>query len=178
MTLALDHVFNVLRYWVDTFGAEKIYVMMSSPTESNQVISPRHFEKHALPFHGEYHERLRALGMKRFGFHICGDQNLNLPAFADLMPWPHPSILSFGHEVDLEAAARHFPDDIIYGNIEPALFVTERPQQIYERCRGIIRKGRNAPGGYILGPGCGLQVASPVNVFAMTKAVNDFGWYS
>jgi uroporphyrinogen decarboxylase len=177
MTLALDHIFNVLYYWIDTFGAEKIFVMMSSPTESNQVISPRHFERHALPFHTEYHKRLKVVGITRFGFHICGDQNLNLPYLADLSPWPHPSILSFGHEVDLEVAARYFPDDVIYGNIEPALFVTETPHQIYERCKDIIIKGRKAPGGFILGPGCGLQVASAVNVFAMTKAVNDFGWY-
>jgi len=177
MNLALDHIYNVLRYWVDTFGREKVYVMMSSPTESNQVISPRHFEKHALPFHAEYHKRLKALGIKHFGFHICGDQNLNLPYLADLAPWPHPSILSFGHEVDLEVAARHFPEDIIYGNLEPSLFVTETPQAIYERSRGLIEKGRKAPSGYILGPGCGLQVASAVNVYAMTKAVNDIGWY-
>ncbi len=177
MNLALDHIYNVLRYWLDTFGREKVYVMMSSPTESNQVISPRHFEKHALPFHAEYHKRLKALGIKHFGFHICGDQNLNLPYLADLAPWPHPSILSFGHEVDLEVAARLFPEDIIYGNLEPALFVTETPQAIYERSKALIEKGRKAPGGYILGPGCGLQVASAVNVYAMTKAVNDSGWY-
>jgi len=29
----------------------------------------------------------------------------------------------------------------------------------------------------MLGPGCHLLMAPPVNVFAMTKAVNDFGWY-
>jgi uroporphyrinogen decarboxylase len=177
MNLALDHIGNVLNYWVETFGRDKVYVMMSSPTESNQVISPRHFEKHALPFHAAYHERLKALGIKHFGFHICGDQNLNLPYLADLAPWPHPSVLSFGHEVDLEVPARLFPEDIIYGNLEPALFTTETPQAIYERSKALIQKGRKAPGGYILGPGCGLQVASAVNVYAMTKAVNDLGWY-
>ena len=177
MTLALDHTFNALQYWVDTFGAEKIHIRMSSPTESNQVISPRHFEKHALPFHVEYHKRLKALGVRRFGFHICGEQNLNLPYLAGLQLWPHPSILSLGHEVDIEVAARYFPDDIIYGNIEPALIQTGNPQQIYELSRIAIEKGKKAPRGFILGPGCALLGGTAVNVFAMTKAVYDFGWY-
>ena len=178
MKMAIDHIFNVLRYWVETFGAERVFVYMSSPSESNQVISPKQFEEFALPYHIEYHNRLKTLGIKRFGFHICGDHNLNLPYLAEVSPWPHPSILSFGHEVDLEVAAEFFPDDIIYGNIEPAVIQTGSPQQVYELSKIAIEKGKRAPGGFILGPGCGLPAASPpVNVFAMTKAVDDFGWY-
>ena len=178
MRMAIDHIFNVLSYWVDTFGPEKIYVSMASASEANQVISPKHFEKFALPFHIEYHKRLKALGIKRFFWHICGEQNLNLPYMAEAKPWQHPSILTFGHEVDLEAAAKFFPEDIILGNIEPAVLQEGTPQQVYELSRIAIEKGRKAPGGYILGPGCTLPAyAPPVNVFAMTRAVNDFGWY-
>jgi len=175
--LAIDHIFNVLRYWVDTFGLDKIFVYMSSPSESNQVISPKHFIKFVLPYHVEYQRRLKDMGIKHFGFHICGDQNLNLPYLADLSSWPHPSFLSFGHEVDLEVAGKYFPEDIIFGNIEPAVIQTGTPQQVYELCKSAIKKGKKAPGGFILGPGCGLLAAPPVNVFAITKAVNDFGWY-
>jgi len=176
--LSIDHIFNVLKYWVDIFSLDKIFFYMSSPSESNQVISPKHFEKFALPYHIEYHKRLKALGkIKRFMFHICGDQNLNLPYFADLSLWPHPSILSFGHEVDLEVAGKYFPEDIIFGNIEPAIIQTGTPQQIYELSKIAIEKGKKAPGGFILGPGCGLLAAPPVNVFSMTRAVDDFGWY-
>lgn len=177
MRMALDHTFKVLQYWIETFGAEKLFVKMSSPSESNQVISPRHFENFALPHHIEYHKRLRATGIKRFGIHICGDQNGNLPYFADLALWPHPSILSFGHEVDLEVAGKYFPEDIIYGNIEPATTQTGTPQQVYDLCKVAIEKGKKAPGGFILGQGCHLLAAPPVNVFAMTRAINDFGWY-
>jgi uroporphyrinogen decarboxylase len=177
MTIAIDHTFNVLSYWVETFGVEKIFVFMSSPSESNQVISPRQFEKLALPYHSEYHKRLSATGIKRFCFHICGDQNLNLPYLEDLSPWPHPSVLSFGHEVDLELAGRYFPKDIIFGNIEPAAIQTGTPQQVYELSKIAIEKGKKAPGGFMLGPGCHLLMAPPVNVFAVTKAVNDLGWY-
>ena len=178
MKMAIEHTFNVIGYWVDTFGAEKIFTNLSSPSESNQVISPKQFEKFALPYHAEYQKRLKALGIKRLRFHICGDQNLNLPYLAELASWPHPAVLSFGHEVDLEVAAKYFPEDIIEGNIEPALIQTGTPQQIYELSKVAIEKGREAPGGFILAPGCGLPPAAPpVNVYAMTKAINDFGWY-
>lgn len=178
MDLALEHICNVLQYWVDTFGTDRLIAWMSSPSESNQVISPRVMEKFALPYHIEYHRRLRALGIKRFGLHVCGDQNLNLPRLSEASPWPHPSVLSFGHEVDIETAARYFPQDIIFGNIEPAVFQIGPPQKVYELCKAAIEKGKKAEGGYILGPGCGLPPTAPaVNVYAMTKAAHDFGWY-
>jgi uroporphyrinogen decarboxylase len=178
MSIALEHMFRVLGFWADAFGPENLFVWMSSPTESNQVVSPRAVRKLALPFHLAFHQRLKALGIKRFGFHICGDQNLNLPLLAEASPWPHPAVLSFGHEVDLEKAGRMFPQDIIYGNIEPALMQTATPQAIYENCLLALKKGKKAPGGFILGTGCGLPpTVPPVNVFALTKAVYDHGWY-
>lgn len=178
MKLALAHILNVIEDWIDTFGTNRLMVQMSSPSESNQLISPKQFEKFALPYHARFHDRLRAMSIKRFFFHICGDQNLNLPYLAELSPWPHPSILSFGHEVDIEVAAKYFPKDIIFGNIEPAAIQTGSPQQVYELCRLAIEKGKKAQGGFILGTGCGLPPASPpLNAFALTRAVNDFGWY-
>ena len=71
-----------------------------------------------------------------------------------------------------------FPKDIIFGNIEPAVIQTGTPEQVYELCRVAIEKGKKAPGGFILGPGCGMPVNAPsTNVYAMTKAVHDFGFY-
>jgi len=180
--IGIEHIFNVLQYWVDTFGASKVLYYMSSPSEANQIISPKHLREYALPYHKEFHTRLRAMGIDKFMFHICGEQNLNLPYLAQFASssdsWPHPSILSFGHEVDLNNAATYFPDDIIMGNIEPAVIQTGTPQQVYELCRIAIEKGKKLPGGFILAPGCGLPPkAPPYNVWTLTKAVNDFGWY-
>jgi len=180
--MGMNHTLEALQHWVDTFGAGKVYYQMSSPTESNQVISPKHFQEFALPYHREFHKRLRAMGINQFHFHICGEQNLNLPYLARLAAspdgWPHPSILSFGHEVDITNAAQYFPKDIILGNIEPALFQSGTPQPIYELCRKTIEKGKKIPGGFILAPGCGMPPRAPgYNVWMMTKAVHDFGWY-
>ena len=182
MRMATEHIFQVLEYWITTFGAENIFFLMSSPSESNQLISPDYFKQFALPYHREFHNRLRSMGIHRFLFHICGDQNLNLPHLAELAAspggWPHPSILSFGHEVDLAVAASYFPEDIIMGNIEPAMIQTAHPQKVYDLCKNTIEKGKKIPGGFILAPGCGMPPRAPsYNVWMMTKAVSDYGWY-
>ena len=182
MRMALEHTLKVLQYWVDTFGADKIFYRMSSPSEANQIVSPKHIQEYALPYHKEFHQRIRAMGVQKLYFHICGEQNLNLPYLAKFASsadgWPHPSILSFGHEVDLNDAARYFPDDIIAGNIKPAVIQAGTPQQVYELCQIAIEKGKKIAGGFILAPGCDLPPKSPPhNVWMMTKAVNDLGWY-
>jgi uroporphyrinogen decarboxylase len=174
----LDHIFNVLHYWILTFGAEKIFAWMSNPSESNQVVSPKMVKQFALSAHIEYHKRLKATGIKRFGFHICGEQNQNLPMLAEANLWDHPSVLSFGHEVDIETAAAYFSEDIIFGNLEPAIIQIGTPEKVYELSRIAIEKGKKSPGGFILGPGCGFPPkAPPVNAYAITKAVHDYGWY-
>ena len=109
--------------------------------------------------------------------HICGEHNENLPYWAQI-PMGDPGIVSFGHEVDLEKAAEYFPNDIIYGNLEPAIIQSGTPEQVYEAAKVVIEKGKKAPGGFILAPGCEMPPrAAPENVMAMTRAVNDFGWY-
>ena len=178
MGFAIEHILNVLSYWAETFGPDRIFVWMSNPSESNQVISPKHMVAFALPYHLMYHKKLKEMGIKRFGLHLCGDQNRNLPYFVEADFWPHPSILSFGHEVRIETAMRYFPKDIIFGNLDPGLFQMAKPREIYELCSDIIIRGKKSPGGFIMAPGCGIPAtAPPVNVFAMTKAVYDFGWY-
>jgi len=178
MDLALEHMTRVLAVWVDEFGADKVWLWISSPSESNQILSPRFFEQFALPYHFKLHQRVKELGVKRFGFHICGDQNKNLPALAEAAPWPHPSLLSFGHEVDLEDAASYFPRDIIYGNMEPSFIQTGSLQAVYDMARDIVQKGKRLDNGFVMGTGCGLPATCPpAKVFAVSKAVRDFGTY-
>lgn len=177
--MALGHVFNVLGYWVDTFGEENIAVYNSSPMESNQLISPGHFERFALPGHIKYIEKLKGLGIRRYFFHICGDQCRNLPYLSRISGWPHPAVISIGHEVALDKAAGFFPDDIIYGNIDPMVIQFGAIKEVYDLCRMAIETGKRIKGGFILAPGCDLPLyPPPENVVAMTKALADFGCYA
>jgi uroporphyrinogen decarboxylase len=175
MEKALAHLFNVLDYWIELFGAENIWIWMSNPNEANQLFSARHVAVFALPWHQEYLRGLKERSLQRFGFHLYGDQNANLPIFAEADLWPHPSVLSFGQEVSLEQAGALFPKDIIFGNLDPNLLQIGTPQGIYDRCREIIREGSGVPGGFMLAPGCSIPAtAPPVNVYALTRAALDF----
>jgi uroporphyrinogen decarboxylase len=117
------------------------------------------------------------MGIKHTITHICGEQSLNLPYWAKLK-MGEPAILSFGHEVDLDIASKYFPNDIIKGNVEPAVIQMGEPETVYELSRRCIEKGKKHPSGFILAPGCEMPPNTPpYNVWTMRKAINDFGWY-
>jgi len=90
----------------------------------------------------------------------------------------NPGMISIGHEVDIEVAAGYFPRDIIVGNVEPGIIQEGTTEQVYELSRICIEKGKKCPGGFILAPGCDMPPHAPTeNVWMLTQAVNDFGWY-
>lgn len=177
LRLATDHVIAVTQYWVDTFGPN-IFAFNSEPSAANQIISPRQFKEFVLPYTQEFHENILVMGIKHIMCHICGEQNLNLPYWAQI-PMGNPGVVTFGHEVDLTTAIKYFGNTcVIAGNIEPAVIQEGTHEQVYELCRIAIEKAKHAPRGFILMPGCGFPPkAPPYNLYTMVKAVNDLGWY-
>lgn len=175
--IVTDFLVAIAEYWVETFGPERMIPGTLAPTEANQIISPKQFEEFCLPYQKEVHEKLFGLGVKHIFTHVCGEQNLNLPLWAQI-PMGDPGIVSFGNEVDLETASKYFPNDIIMGNVEPAVIQTGTPEQVYELSRICLQKGKKHPSGFFLGPGCDIPPKSPpYNVWTMRKAIEDFGWY-
>ena len=135
-------------------------------------------EAFALPYLITYCQHLKQIGIKQFCIHFCGDQNKNLPILAEANPWPHPAILSFGQEVDIVYAATLFPQDIIYGNIDTILMEKGSPREVFDTCKELLEKGKRIENGFILAPGCSSPVFTPpVNMYAMTKAVEEHGIY-
>ncbi|OPY74633.1 MAG: methylcobalamin:coenzyme M methyltransferase [Syntrophorhabdus sp. PtaU1.Bin058] len=178
LRLATDHVLDVARFWVETFGKGKVKMQIWEPLAANQIISPKHFEKLVLPYQVELHEKLLSMGIKHILCHICGEQNQNLPFWADV-PMGDFGIISIGKEVDISTAIKYFGDKyVVAGNIEPAILQTGTSKEVYELCRQAIEKGKRAPKGFALMEGCEVPVnAPPYNIYTMKKAVDDFGWY-
>jgi uroporphyrinogen decarboxylase len=177
MRMAADFGVEVARYWKKIFGTKGVLPWGGDPISSNQVISPKTFETFNLPYRKEVHEKVLDMGYKTIFMHICGEQNKNLPYWAQI-PMGDPGIVSFGHEVDLESADEYFPKDIIVGNLDPVIIQVGKPEAVYEATGDVVRKGKKLSGGFMFGPGCELPPMTPVeNVRAMTQAVNDFGWY-
>jgi len=178
LRLATNHILEVIQYWADTFGAERVRPRIWEPLATNHIISPKQFERFVFPYLKEISEKMLAMGIKHILYHICGDHNLNLPYWARV-PMGNPGIVSFGHQIDLTTAIEYFGDKcIIAGNVEPAVIQIGTPQQVYELCKQCIEKAKYAPRGYMLMPGCEIPpMAPPYNVYMMKKSIDDFGWY-
>jgi uroporphyrinogen decarboxylase len=158
-------------------GTDGVLGMNGGATSSNYLISPRQFEEFVLPSLKKGEQRLRDSGYRTTYVHICGEHNANLPYWAQV-DFGDPGIIGIGHEIKLETAASYFPDDIILGNLEPAIVQAGTPEEVYEATRRVLEEGMRLPNGFILSTGCDLPPKSPVeNVRMITKAVNDFGWY-
>jgi uroporphyrinogen decarboxylase len=171
---ATDYSVQVARYFAKHFPPENIIFYNAAPMASNQMISPKQFETFVLPYQRELHEQILDCGIRHIFCHICGEQNLNLP-FWSKIPMGDPGIVSFGHEIDINTAVDYFGEQcVIAGNIEPAVIHLGTPDQIFTLCREALKKGRKAPRGYILMPGCGLPPNVPCyNVFMLKKSVED-----
>lgn len=178
LRLATDFGVRLAQNWVDRFGAENVNLREAAPAESNQLISSKHFQDFALPYIEELHEKVFAMGVKYIEAHLCGDQNLNLPYWRKVL-FGDPGFVSFGHEVDIATAKNYLGDrSVLIGNLNTSILQTGTPQEVYSFSKECIEKGKDAPRGFILSPGCELPAMTPPgNVWAMRKAINDFGWY-
>jgi uroporphyrinogen decarboxylase len=175
---ATDFLLMFHKIIADEFGAQNYFVMNSTAAAANNIISPKGFKEFVLPYTIEYHEKLIEMGIPGIVFHLCGEQNLNYEFYPEV-PLPPASQISVSHEVDLDKASKAFPGFPLIGNIEPALFQTGTPEQVYESCRVAIEKGKKHKKGFVLAPGCELPPGSvPYNVWMMAKATNDFGYYA
>ena len=127
-----------------------------------------------LPYQQELHAETLAAGIKHIYCHICGEHNKNL-TFWRQIPMGDPGVVSFGHEVDLEDAIHHFGNTcIIAGNIEPAVIHLGPSEKIYRLCETALEKGRRAPRGFILMPGCGIPPhVPPYNLYQLPRACRD-----
>jgi uroporphyrinogen decarboxylase len=165
----------VVRLFAAAFPPEDILTYLAAPTASNQMLSPKFFETFVLPYQQELHQEILQTGIRHIYCHICGEHNRNLPLWRRI-PMGDPGIVSFGHEVTIESAVKHFGQDcIIAGNIEPAVIHLGNPDEVYRLGMRALAQGSEAPRGHILMPGCGIAPGVPAeNLLMLKKAAADF----
>ncbi|MBI2852742.1 MAG: hypothetical protein HYX84_06540 [Chloroflexi bacterium] len=177
LRLAADYELSMAQFIKDTFGANKGMPTGANAFASNQLISPKHFEEFCLPYLQEVHQKILAMGFKHLRTHPCGEQNRNLPYWAQV-PLGDPGMLWVGHEIDLMTAAKYFPNDIIAGNLDTTVIQCGTPNEVYEEAEKVIKLGKSLDNGFVLCPACEFPPLAPVdNVRAITRSLNDFGWY-
>jgi len=145
---------QLIESWLNLLGPERLLLWIAGAAAvSNQLISAQQFEEFFLPYTKRVYIAAHERGLRQLFLHICGEQNANLPYWAQL-PFGDHAFLSFGHEVDLEVAADYFPNAVIIGNIEPAIIQVGSEEEAYEATRKVIEKGKRiGPTRFMLAPG-------------------------
>ena len=179
MRLSIDYFTEMARVWKKDYGTDTVLPLIGEPSCSNQVISPKQFEAFALPCIKEVADNLLDMGYKHMWVHVCGDHNKNLEAgHWGKIDFGSPGIISTAHETPIEKMAECRPNDIIFGNLEPAIIQTKTADEVYEATRDLVERGKKLKNGFIFSQGCELPPMAPQeNVKAMQQAVEDFGYY-
>ena len=177
LDVGADFHIAMAKAFKETFGTRTSLPHIGEPSASNNVLSPKQFEEFVLPCLKRVCDACIEMGFKHLLAHICGEHNQNLPHWAKIS-WGDPGLISLPHEIDLLKGAEYFPDDILVGNLEPAILQMETPDNVYEATKKIVEKGKSLEQGYIFSQGCELPPKTPLeNIKAMNQAVEDYGWY-
>ncbi len=171
-----------IEYFAAEYGPENCLPFDAGPVEANNVISAKSFEEFVFPYVTKIHHKIRKLGMPVVLMHPCANQNLNIPYYVKLresLNWEGRYCWLFGPETPIADQISAFGQkDVICGNVDPPSFQFEPYEKLVELCRRNIEEGKNAPGGYILSPGCEFPpLADPVKVMAMIDAAEQYGKY-
>ena len=177
LDLSTEFLANLAQYWLDLFGPQKVILHQTEPNTTNQLISPRIFKDFAFPYIKKLNEKMLHMGCKHIFLHACAEQNKHLELWSEI-PFGDPGLFSIGPEVDLEVASPYFKDHILQGNIDPSIILSGTPEDVYQETKKCIEKGKKHPGGFQLMTGCEMPPMAPEeNVWAITQAINDFGWF-
>jgi len=138
-------------------------------SEGCSVISPRMFRRLAKARETRLAADLKARGIP-YLCHICGDVNPILP---DLVETGCPAFeLDWKTDVNrvFELAHGKF---VLSGNVDPALFVTGTPEEVYAASKQVCDLYRGK-GGLVLCSGCALGPNTrSENVHAFVRAAHD-----
>lgn len=149
------------------------YCQIGSARCSASFISPKMFERFALPLFVEATERLVAQGVTPF-LHFDSDWT---PMLSYLKELPERKcILYLDGETNIFEAKRVLGDHMcICGDVPASLLSLGEPEEVDEYCRRLIVEVGDG-GGFILSSGCSTPPdARPENVRAMVESVRKYG---
>ncbi|WP_319508687.1 uroporphyrinogen decarboxylase family protein [uncultured Methanolobus sp.] len=173
---------NAIDYFAEKYGAENMLPFDGGPSESNTLISAEMFAEFAYPYMKRIHTHLKDVGVNSVLMHPCSDQNKNIPHYVKLreeMGWAGKYVWLFGPETPVKDQIKAFGGhDVVCGNINPSLFLTESYEDLVEICGQNILEGMHSPSGYMLAAGCEFPPnAEPIKLMAMLDAAEKYGRY-
>lgn len=173
---AIQYLCETADIFIEKFGIENCSAHSNYPFESNDLISPKNFEKLALPAMINIHEKLRNKGIKKYSIHLCGNHNKNLAYFKELK-LEEGSFISCDEKNDLKEVSKVLGTQYTYGgNMSTRLLIEGSPEEVFKQSMQIIQEMKHNERGFVLMPSCDLPInAKPKNLDAMYCAVKKFG---
>ena len=144
-------------------------------TSSPACISPKTYEKFALPYHTKVLQAFKRAGAIA-SYHPCGGEY----PIIDQIGRTGADLLHFSELVDLTVAQKIFVGRIaVGGTVDPSkVLFLGTPQGVEEHVKGIIER-LPFKTGTILAPGCGISPNFPVdNIKALVDAARKHGKYN
>lgn len=176
LRLATDHLLDIVGLWVEAFGAGQVIPQFRESLATHRILSPRQFGDFVQPCLVETGERIERMGVGHVLYHIGGEQDANLPMWAEV-PMGDPGLCSFGAEIDLDQGIDALGQKaVIIGNLDPNLLLSGKPEAVTEGCRQLIEKGRRAPRGFMCSAGCELAPETPgYHLYRVQQALECYG---
>lgn len=157
---------------IDALAEIGVVPVIVEPVASASLISPRQFEKFALPHLTEIVERAHQKGSP-ICLHICGK---TLPII-EMMAATGADILSID-QIDMKAMKDLVGDKTcLLGNVKPAeTLLKGTPEMVMAEVKEIIEKAGDSSRGLIVSSGCEVPFnAPPENIDALLNAARIYG---
>ncbi len=149
-------------------------VTIAEPMSSCTVISPKHFREYAYPYIKTFSKFIKEK-CGGVSIHICGQTEDIWEDLADM--WMD------GVSIDNVASLKNCVNKIgnrmkVMGNIDPSsIMYSGSREDVRKAVLNSIKIAHKNPKGYMVMPGCGLPVETPVeNIDAMMNAAREVGW--
>lgn len=172
---AVEHILQfteklVVKYWKLFVEAGAELVSQAEPSASCDMISPKQFEKMALPHLQNTNNAIDGL-VKAKMLHICG----NITKLLDILPQTGSDVISFDYKVDLKAAREKLGGKMAFaGKLDPVgAMQLATPEEVARLTKEYIEEA-GSEGGYIVMPGCDLPPAAPLeNIQSMVTVARN-----
>lgn len=165
---------SALRF-LDEILARKSLPVVVEPIGSGALVSPKHFREFVAPYLRRMAERIHAAGMPAV-LHICGNSRPNWAEMleADFNLWSLDAV------IDLGAARAQCGEKVcLIGNVSTTTLLKGAPGDVEREARVACEQALHSPGGYVLGSGCEVPIATPpANLDALIRAARTYGRYA
>jgi uroporphyrinogen decarboxylase len=149
-------------------------IQLADSTASLNMLSPEMYRTYVFPYEKQFFTRMKPLAREHNAamlLHICGD---NTKVFEDYVQ-TGADIIAVDHAADLAEIVKIVNGRAcLIGNVDPAgVFLLGTPEETRKEVEHCLR--RAYPGRYILGTGCEVSTATPVeNMKAFIDAGKNY----